>query len=115
MRGNSFRFQDVKERALASRALTHEKLQADMARMLRVAAEPVSVGETVEQQIARAGRRIGIAFVRARKYWYGDVKRVLALEYLRAQEATRGMESLDSYLTAKEMLIRDQIARERAR
>jgi hypothetical protein len=67
--------------------LSEAALAEEMAGYVRTCAEPISAGETVDQWIARAARRIGISYARARKYWYRDCPRVPALEYLLARRA----------------------------
>lgn len=90
-------------------SISHTQLQDEMARMLRVAAEPVGVGELVEIQIRRAARRCGLAAGRAKKYWYREVSRVLAADYLMACRATRGLDALDAYMSAKTDLLNERL------
>lgn len=48
--------------------------------LIRVAAEPRPVGDSVKSAIRRAARSLGFSFTRAKDIWYGDARRIDAEE-----------------------------------
>lgn len=53
---------------------------AEASFLIKLAAEPRPVGDTVKAAIRRASRRVGLTFSRSRDIWYGQARRVDASE-----------------------------------
>jgi hypothetical protein len=50
-----------------------DDLREEMKRLVRRAAEPARVGESVKAEIGRAARRLGLGYGRVKRYWYGEI------------------------------------------
>ncbi len=61
-------------------------IASEMAAIVRLAAEPVAPGETVGELIRRAARRVGLSYGRVKKYWYREITRPPAHEYVLMQQ-----------------------------
>ena len=61
-----------------------EKLEmssiAEASDLIRRAAEPRPVGDSVKAAISRAARKLGLTFSRAKSIWYGEAHRIDANE-----------------------------------
>ena len=87
-----------------------DALSGDVARMLRLAAEPVQSGELVIEQIRRAARRCGLSFGRAKKLWYQECK-VSGVDFVSITSAiARSNDNLIAYQNAKAALLRERMA-----
>jgi hypothetical protein len=64
---------------------------SDAMRMVRIAAGPRLVGDSIKAAIGRAARALGWSFTRTRDIWYGDARRLDAKEFdaLRAIQRER--------------------------
>ena len=64
---------------------------AEAAVGLRRLAEPISAGDRVKAQIARAARKAGLSFTRATDLWYGNARAIRAeeLEAIRNAQVKR--------------------------
>src|SRR5437868_6171442 len=60
-------------------------LRAEMRRLVRRAAEPPVAGESIKAQIARAARRLGFSYGRAKRYWYLELQHPYAVDVERAR------------------------------
>lgn len=86
---------------------------AEASTLIRRAAEPRPVGDSVKAAIRRAARRIGLSFTRAKDIWYGDARRIdahemdalrnLAARYARIAETLRHQDE-DFYGTQADAL-----------
>lgn len=63
-----------------STAELQKQLREEAAMRLRRVAEPVTRGETIKAQIARAALRLGWKFSRAEDIWRGEARRIEAYE-----------------------------------
>jgi hypothetical protein len=59
----------------------------EAATLIRQAAEPRPVGDSVKAAIRRAAMRLGFSFSRSKDIWYGDARRIDAGE----MDALRGL------------------------
>ena len=64
---------------------------SDAMRMVRIAAGPRLVGDSIKAAIGRAARKLGWSFTRTRDIWYGDARRLDAneMDALRAIQRDR--------------------------
>ncbi|MBO1361892.1 hypothetical protein J2D73_19095 [Acetobacter sacchari] len=53
-------------------------VDVEMQTIVQTAAEPVRAGETIGAQISRAARVLGISPGRCKRFWYREVKAILA-------------------------------------
>ena len=53
---------------------------SEMATHLRMLAEPMQRGDSVQSCIERAARRAGLSFTRAKRIWYGETRLIRAEE-----------------------------------
>jgi hypothetical protein len=60
---------------------------AEASDLIRKAAEPRPVGDSVKSAIRRAARRLNLTFTRAKTIWYGEARRIDAHE----MDALRGL------------------------
>lgn len=60
---------------------------AEASTLIRKAAEPRPVGDSVKSAIRRAAHRLGLTFTRAKNIWYGEARRIDAHE----MDALRGL------------------------
>lgn len=60
---------------------------AEASLLIRKAAEPRPVGDSVKMAIRRAAHRLGLTFTSAKTIWYGEARRIDAHE----MDALRGM------------------------
>lgn len=67
-------------RDLAKRGAGMTAIALEVSARLRRLAEPIPAGDRVKQQIARAARRAGLTYSRARSLWYGNGRRIEAVE-----------------------------------
>jgi hypothetical protein len=65
---------------LSKDAMTAEAISTEMTQIVREAAGPRAQDDTIERQIDRASRYLGLPFRRARAYWYGEVRNIPAHE-----------------------------------
>jgi len=84
---------------------------AEMAQLVRYAADPAVPGERVPHAIARAARRLGWSRSRVKAFWYGEARRIEAHEIEEARslaaERARDVELLrDEYRRAIEIMAR---------
>lgn len=66
-----------------------EGTKAEAARLLKLAAEPRPVGDSVKDAIWRAARAVGFACDRAKRIWYGEAKRIDAEELDKLRDFAR--------------------------
>ena len=66
---------------------------AEAKSLVRRCAEPVAVGG-VKGAVRQASRRLGFPFTRTRDIWYGDAKRIDAIEMDRLRNEARNTEIL---------------------
>ncbi|WP_143217281.1 hypothetical protein [Acetobacter sp. DsW_063] len=59
---------------------TAETIAIEMQAIVKDAASPFIAGDTVGRQIDRAARVLGITAGQAKRFWYLEVKQVLAVE-----------------------------------
>lgn len=60
---------------------------AEASVLIRKAAEPRPIGDSVKSAIRRAAHRLGLSFTRAKTIWYGEARRIDAHE----MDALRGL------------------------
>lgn len=53
---------------------------AEAAELIRRAAEPRPIGDSVKSAISRAARKLNLTFSRAKRIWYGEAHRIDATE-----------------------------------
>ena len=75
--------------------------------LIRRAAEPRPVGDSVKAAITRAARRVGLGYERAKAIWYAEARRVDASEMdrLRAVAAERARRQEEAGIDAHRELV----------
>ena len=65
----------------------HAAMASEMQSIVRLAAEPVEVGDTVKAQITRSARRLSLPWRRAKTFWHAEKCAIRAEEadHLRAE------------------------------
>lgn len=71
---------------------------AEMTDLLKAVASPAVPGESVKAVIGRAARRLGWDYGRTRRLYYGEARRIDALEMDHAREVARQREATDRAL-----------------
>lgn len=80
---------------------------AEASHLIRYAAEPRPVGDSVKAAITRAARRVGLGYERAKSLWYSEARRVDASEMdrLRAVAAERAAKQEEAAVHAHRQLV----------
>lgn len=80
---------------------------AEASHLIRYAAEPRPVGDSVKAAITRAARRVGLGYERAKSLWYAEARRVDASEMdrLRAVAAERAAKQEEAAVHAHRQLV----------
>lgn len=92
-----------------------DALASDVSRMLRLAAEPITAGELVAEQIRRAARRCNLTFSRAKRLWYGEC-RISGVDFVRITTAIAASnDHLVAYQNARAALLRERLDEARGR
>src|ERR1700755_264804 len=73
--------------------------------LVRKCAEPCPAGESVKAAIRRSSRRLQLPFTRIRDVWYGDARRIDALEMDRLRQTAEEVE-LSQAVAAIEFLLK---------
>lgn len=68
---------------------------SDAMRMVRIAAEPRQVGDSIKGTINRAARKLGWSETRTRDIWYGTARRIEVREMDALRELERGKLAAD--------------------
>lgn len=74
------------EKEAAMSEVTADDVRDEMSALVKEAAEPARVGESVKAAIRRAARRLNMRYGRVKRHWYGEARQVSADEYLNAQQ-----------------------------
>lgn len=67
-------------------SVTPERVRSEVQHLVREAAEPAVVGESVKAAINRAARALQLSAGRAKRLWYGEVAVIPTHEYLSIRE-----------------------------
>lgn len=74
------------EKVSAMSDVTAENVRARMRDLVREAALPAQVGESVKAVLRRASRRLDMPVGRVKRHWYGEARQVPAHEFINAQQ-----------------------------
>lgn len=102
------------EKGVEMSDVTTESIRTRMQAIVREAAAPAEVGESVKAAIRRASMTLRMPFGRVKRHWYGEARMVSAAEYINAQlriEARRKAEA--GRLRAQLKILESQYAADR--